>query len=255
MKGFIKYNVCFLLTINMCLLLSVCKETSSSKIDVNNSTSIVINTTANEVNSSLDVTNSRTSTEVSADKKNEVMEYIYKNIPEILVYEDYIEIQSNNEATLFVDCDNDLKQRISNDFTGNYYLAYVGEDLSDNKVIWEYFYVNEDLNEVLWYDFINLDLGVFQNYPSILTLEDWRNDFRYGRYLTPGYLKVNMLNLNDLKESPKLTTDDIKNFFNMTESEIRNMLNIEMKDGTTSFLELQMPFQYIYSKRIFQKGK
>ena len=61
------------------------------------------------------------------------------------------------------------------EYLGKYYLVYVGEMWEDHSVNWEYFYVSENFDEVLWYDHIaRLD----NEYP-VLYLDEWRNSDFY----------------------------------------------------------------------------
>ena len=63
------------------------------------------------------------------------------------------------------------------EYLGEYYLVYVGESHEDHNANWDWFYVSEDFDEVLWYDVV---MGEDSEYP-VLYLDEWRRSERYRK--------------------------------------------------------------------------
>lgn len=63
------------------------------------------------------------------------------------------------------------------EYLGKYYYVIVAEQWEDHRPAWAHFYVSEDFDEVLWYDYIaRLD----NEYP-VLYLDEWRNSDYYPK--------------------------------------------------------------------------
>lgn len=95
-----------------------------------------------------------------------IEEYLVAAIPELKNYEEYIKEESEGEAYLIVEV-NPSWIEIGE---GKYYPVYVGEQWNDHRVNWEWFYVNEQLDEILWYDLTD---------DEFYLLEEWRNSKKY----------------------------------------------------------------------------
>lgn len=96
---------------------------------------------------------------------------ILENIPELYDYAEYIEQESDGEACLFIQ----IFEKIEVDVTDSIkaidcYPVYVGEKWDTHNVNWDWFYINEKMDKMYWYDVIE---------GGIYSLEEWRNGERY----------------------------------------------------------------------------
>ena len=106
---------------------------------------------------------------LGAGQEDEVEEYFAANVPELKKYEAYIERESEGEARLtYHVCTVEGGIPCAEDDFG--YLVYVGEQWSDHRVNWDWFFVNADLSEVFYYNIVECEY---------LTLEEWRASERY----------------------------------------------------------------------------
>ena len=92
--------------------------------------------------------------------------FVMDSIPEIEKYSAFIEQKSGGNANLTIDI-NFVKTEKDNT---NYYVIYVGVQREDYRVNWDYFYVDENLQEVMWYDIVDAKL---------YSLDEWRNSQEY----------------------------------------------------------------------------
>ena len=98
--------------------------------------------------------------------ENQIEEYLGTSVPELIDYKQFIEKQSNGEAYLIVETDFSLLKIGDRRF----YPVYVGEQWDDHRVNWEWFYVSEQMDEILWYDLVD---------DEYYSLEEWRNSKEY----------------------------------------------------------------------------
>ena len=101
-------------------------------------------------------------------------EYLEQEIQELDDYEYYINKKSEGQAFLIVESDPDLMELYGEDkkLLGYYYLIYVGEQWEDHRVNWDWFYVREDLEEILWCEIVD---------GTLYSMEDWRESLQYKR--------------------------------------------------------------------------
>lgn len=104
-------------------------------------------------------------------KEDMVYDYLFELVPELHNYADYILEQSDGKAHLTIQVF-ETPREIEDDIgrNGNYYAVYVGEQRENSRVNWDWFYVEIDLGEVLWY---NLPEDVYY------TLDEWRQSEYY----------------------------------------------------------------------------
>ena len=104
--------------------------------------------------------------------QEDVEEYLWEQVPEMKEYGEYIREVSEGQADLMISVYMDL-EAISRDGEKQYYSVYVGESWEDHTVNWDWFYVREDLEEILWYSIID---NIY------LSLEEWRSSEYYNSY-------------------------------------------------------------------------
>lgn len=97
----------------------------------------------------------------------EIIALMEDNLPELTSYEEYISNVGEGKVNLTIQVYPMQKQRGQ-----NYYPVYVGEQWSDHMVNWDWFYVNEAVDTIYWYDVIEGELH---------SLEEWRKSERYRR--------------------------------------------------------------------------
>ena len=95
-----------------------------------------------------------------------IEKYLETSVWELANYELFIEKHSSGEAHLLVETSFSMLKIGEK----NFYPVYVGEQWNDHRVNWEWFYVSEQLDEILWY---NLGDGGFYS------LEEWRTSKEY----------------------------------------------------------------------------
>lgn len=96
----------------------------------------------------------------------QIEEYLEASVSELENYKRFIECHSNGESHLIVEARFSLLNIGGKEF----YPVYVGEQWEDHRVNWEWFYVSEQMDEILWYDILDDDF---------YTLEEWRNSKQY----------------------------------------------------------------------------
>ena len=107
---------------------------------------------------------------------SQIMPFVEEQLPELDDIGYYIEQKTEGKASLIVDIgagpielyDN------SNNFLGYYYSIYVGEQWEDHRANWDWFYVNVELDEVLWCEIVNIEF---------YTLEEWRSSSQYKKMM------------------------------------------------------------------------
>lgn len=107
-------------------------------------------------------------------KSFQAEEYLEQEIPELDDYEYYINKKSEGQAFLIVESHPYLMELYGEDkkLLGYYYLIYVGEEWEDHRVNWDWFYVREDLEEILWCEIVD---------GTLYSMEDWRESLQYKR--------------------------------------------------------------------------
>ena len=118
---------------------------------------------------------------MSEEEFDRITKCLDEQVPEIgNEWSDYVKDVSEGGAYLYERMAGYSPEDVYRDYEkteylGKYYLVYVGEMWEDHSVNWEYFYVSENFDEVLWYDHIaRLD----NEYP-VLYLDEWRNSDFY----------------------------------------------------------------------------
>ena len=105
-------------------------------------------------------------------------QYVDQEVYELVAYSSYITKKSNGKAYLIVECDGratDVNGIVTNDeLLGEYYSVYVGEQWEDHRTNWDWFFVNKDFDEILWY---------YLPESEVYTLSEWRNSSLYYRQL------------------------------------------------------------------------
>ena len=100
------------------------------------------------------------------DETIKMEEYLETSVPELTSYKQFIEEQSSGEAHLIVEMNFTLLKIGEK----NFYPIYVGEQWDDHRVNWEWFYVSEQMDEILWYNLAD---------DEFYSLEEWRNSKEY----------------------------------------------------------------------------
>ena len=97
-------------------------------------------------------------------QEEEIKAYLSENVPELEAYKEYIREVSEQQAHLTIRVYMDLES-IGQNEQQKYYAVYVGEAWEDHSVNWDWFYVREDLEEILWYSIVE---------DIYLSLDEWR---------------------------------------------------------------------------------
>jgi len=124
------------------------------------------------------------------------MDCVYKYVPEVLQYAVYIDKKTNgkNSFTMmgYFILEDIYKDEERTEYLGKYYSVYVGEQLEETRMLWDWFLVSEDFSEVLWQNPRDL---------SVLTLDEWRDSVYYREWLKTDEWKdvKSMLNSDQLK--------------------------------------------------------
>ncbi len=130
------------------------KDSSDNQEDFVTSDEEKLNTNIDEVDTTEKVTDS-----VAAEN------YLIENVKELDKLENYIYQESGGDAFMVVESEDTLHDLDYEGEENEYFMVYVGEQHEDYKVNWFWFYVNKDLDEVLWYDLVE---------GEIYSLSEWR---------------------------------------------------------------------------------
>lgn len=113
--------------------------------------------------------------EIFGDTVDKIGDCLYEQVPEIDDWAEYVERRSEGEAYLYSRYDSTVidvyRDGEGSEYLGKYYLVYVGEMWEDHSVVWSYFYVSVNYDEVLWKDNVRTMESEHETY----TLEEWRN--------------------------------------------------------------------------------
>lgn len=122
--------------------------------------------------------------DATEEEFDQIMKCLDERVPEIFdEWNDYVVEKSEGKAHMMemmaggYELEDVYRDYAKTEYLGKYYCVYVGESWDDHCVNWEYFYVSEDFDEVLWHDFIPLmdsDYCVFY-------LDEWRNSEWYPK--------------------------------------------------------------------------
>lgn len=119
---------------------------------------------------------------MTEEEFDKVMQCLDEQVPEIFgEWADYVEEKTGGEAHMMAMVrgghfpDAVYRDYEETEYLGEYYLVYVGESYEDHTANWDWFYVSEDFDEVLWYDVV---MGEDSEYP-VLYLDEWRRSERY----------------------------------------------------------------------------
>ena len=126
------------------------------------------------------------STDFSSEEFEKIMQCLWEQVPEISNWSDYVADKSEGKAHIGAQLwdfslDDVYRDYEKTEFLGKYYLVYVGEQWEDHRVLWAYFYVNDNFDEVLWYDIV---MGEDSEYP-VLYLDEWRDSDFYPKLDNP----------------------------------------------------------------------
>ena len=121
---------------------------------------------------------------MTEEEFDKIMQCLDQQVPEIFgEWADYVEEKSGGEAHMMAMIrgghfpDAVYRDYQETEYLGEYYLVYVGESYEDHTANWDWFYVSEDFDEVLWYDVV---MGEDSEYP-VLYLDEWRRSERYRK--------------------------------------------------------------------------
>ena len=163
----------------MLLFMTSCQTVTDNKINVEEVNNISpIENSFEHSNNDIQVVDQVTDNPVIFDP---VTEYILKagsffeqEVPELEAYSMHISERSNGKAYLIVECDGRAENVngivATDELSGKYYSVYVGEQWEDHKVNWDWFFVSEDFDEILWY---------YLPESEVYTLSEWRNSSHY----------------------------------------------------------------------------
>lgn len=103
-------------------------------------------------------------------------DYLIQEVPELEKISVYVEEKSGGKAVLIVDSSiySVKVYKNGNELMDNYYIVYVGEQWEDHRANWYYFYVSENIDEVLWYDIVECE---------VYSLEEWRSSSGYKKMI------------------------------------------------------------------------
>jgi hypothetical protein len=99
-------------------------------------------------------------------------DFLRQQIHELDYYAEHISSQSNGKAFLIAESNGTLHEIFYDGEYRRYYMVYVGEQWESHRVNWDWFYVCENYNQVLWYNLLDDD---------VYSLSEWRS--RFVRYL------------------------------------------------------------------------
>ena len=106
--------------------------------------------------------------------EDEAYAYLEQQVPELKLMSEYIETHSDGKARYCVSLAGERSLihgiGLSDYYFGYYYVFYVGESWEDHIANWHWFYVKDDLSEILRDDIAE---GV------LCTLEEWRSSEQY----------------------------------------------------------------------------
>ena len=104
--------------------------------------------------------------------QEEIEKYLLETVPEISDYATYIEQESDGQARLYIRVSEKEEVVVGGLINAiNCYPVYVGEKWATHTANWDWFYVSENLDAVYWYDVVNAEACL---------LEDWRNGDEYS---------------------------------------------------------------------------
>lgn len=104
-------------------------------------------------------------------------------VDEIKLYKEYVKQKSGGEVELCVDCISEYPSSLNYKYNKEYYSIKVYEKHKDYSVPWDYFYIREDYNEILWEN--PADIGYV--YP----LDKWRENNKQKNEEIKAFIKNN----------------------------------------------------------------
>lgn len=106
----------------------------------------------------------------------QIMTFVEEQLPELDDIGYYIEHKTEGKASLVVDIGASPTELYdnSNNFLGYYYSVYVGEQWEDHRANWDWFYVSDEIDEILWCEIVNIEY---------YTLEEWRSSSHYKEWI------------------------------------------------------------------------
>jgi hypothetical protein len=110
---------------------------------------------------------------IRTENIHKIYDLVSQEVPELDAFADWIDEKSEGKAHLTMRSDG-IATDVMGNFPGLYHMVYVGEQHEDHSANWAWFLVNEDIDEVFWYDVVECE---------IFSLEEWRGHPRYHYYL------------------------------------------------------------------------
>lgn len=108
---------------------------------------------------------------------SQIDEYICVQVPELEQYAEYISRESEGAAYLTIEPMLTAKELSeSGEVLGEFYAVYVGEAWENHSVNWDWFWVRNDFNEILWEN-------MYGDGKCYMTLEEWRTSEYYREWL------------------------------------------------------------------------
>lgn len=102
--------------------------------------------------------------------EQQIEKYLRKELPELVEYEQYIKKKSNEQAFMIIENMGIYEEILKKESGNGFFLIYVGEKWDDHKVNWDYFLVEDSLEDIFFFDMTN---------NVILTLDEWRKSEYY----------------------------------------------------------------------------
>lgn len=173
-RKYVLYKFVYSLILLALMLTTSCRITSNNNIDTVLSENSIDKNSDDEEAQNAPVTDNKESSVSIAENMIKAENYVEQEVPELDAYDTHITEKSNGKAYLIVECDGraeDVNDIVVNDeLSGKYYSVYVGEQWKDHKVNWDWFFVSEDFDEILWY---------YLPESEVYTLFQWRDSNQY----------------------------------------------------------------------------
>lgn len=163
--------MCIAFSLLLCSL-SGCSNEKNGDADKNQANNVLIEESEdkNTVQSE-DNTEGTHSNGDDIDNYTAITSFMRESIPELKRYAEFVEQKSEGNATFIIEPNYTTEELyVDGEFRGNYYYVYTGELWEDHRVNWDWFLVSEDLDEILWWDIVEI---------RYLTLDEWRQSSSY----------------------------------------------------------------------------
>lgn len=163
-------------------------------------------------------------------KDGKVEDYFSDNVWELKEYGDYIHIYSNGTKHLSFSAASETDSILNKEGEyGEYYAVGVAEADEEKNTVTQWFYVSEDLDEILWYDIGN---------EQYLTLEEWRNSDSYEKWLKEE---------TDAQRENAMKENIVKRYLDLDVSTINSITGSQIdREGTMSVYSFNIFFPCVY---------